>query len=65
MDEEVHRFINDLERAADTYLYGRRMYETMVAWETTPSFAAELPLMRDFDPESVRQLKATTGLTYS
>lgn len=47
-DEEVHRFINDLERAAGTYLYGRRMYETMMGWETDPSFAAESPFMRDF-----------------
>jgi hypothetical protein len=34
-DEEVHTFVNDLERAVGTYLYGRRMYEVMVAWETT------------------------------
>jgi len=90
-DEEVHRFINDLERAVGTYLYGRRMYETMMVWETDPGFAAESPLMqdfagiwqaadkivysrtlksvvtartrieRDFDPEAIRQLKATTG----
>src|SRR6266568_3709870 len=33
-DEEVHTFVNDLERAVGTYLYGRRMYEVMVAWET-------------------------------
>jgi dihydrofolate reductase len=33
-DEEVHRFINDLERPVGTYLYGRRMYEVMSAWET-------------------------------
>ncbi len=33
-DEEVHAFINDLERPVGTYLYGRRMYETMVWWET-------------------------------
>jgi dihydrofolate reductase len=32
-DEEVHSFINDLEREVGTYLYGRRMYEVMVAWE--------------------------------
>ena len=32
--EEVHRFVNDLERSVATYLYGRRMYETMVYWET-------------------------------
>jgi dihydrofolate reductase len=33
-DEEVHTFVNDLERPIGTYLYGRRMYETMVFWET-------------------------------
>ena len=33
-DEEVHAFVNDLERPVGTYLYGRRMYETMVYWET-------------------------------
>lgn len=33
-DEEVHRFVNELIRPLGTYLYGRRMYETMVYWET-------------------------------
>jgi dihydrofolate reductase len=33
-DEEVHAFVNELERPVGTYLYGRRMYETMVFWET-------------------------------
>src|SRR5690606_3437772 len=33
-DDEVHAFVNDLERSVGTYLYGRRMYETMVFWET-------------------------------
>lgn len=33
-DEEVHTFVNDLERPIGTYLYGRGMYEVMVAWET-------------------------------
>ncbi len=47
-DEEVHRFINDLERSAGTYLYGRRMYETMIGWETDPDLAAESPIMGDF-----------------
>ena len=32
-DEEVHAFIIDLVRPVGTHLYGRRMYETMVAWE--------------------------------
>jgi dihydrofolate reductase len=33
-DEEVHAFVNELEKPLGTYLYGRGMYETMVAWET-------------------------------
>jgi dihydrofolate reductase len=46
-DEEVHKFVNDLERSAGTYLYGRRMYEVMVAWETMD--VADLPpFMRDY-----------------
>jgi dihydrofolate reductase len=33
-DEEVHAFVNDLERPVGTYLYGRRMYETLAVWQT-------------------------------
>jgi dihydrofolate reductase len=44
-DEEVHRFFNDLERPVGTYLYGRRMYEVMVAWETV---AGQPPVIQDF-----------------
>ena len=47
-DEEVHRFINNLERNAGTYLYGRRMYEIMTVWETDPNLAADSPLTQDF-----------------
>jgi dihydrofolate reductase len=47
-DEEVHAFINDRERAIGTYLYGRRMYETMIGWETDQTLADQSPLMRDF-----------------
>jgi dihydrofolate reductase len=47
-DEEVHAFINDLDRPLGTYLYGRRMYETMVGWENDPTLAEQSPLMRDF-----------------
>jgi dihydrofolate reductase len=47
-DEEVHTFINALERPVGTYLYGRRMYETMVGWETDPTLADQSPVMRDF-----------------
>jgi len=35
-DEEVHAFVNDLERSVGTYLYGRRLYEVMAVWETMP-----------------------------
>ncbi|HEU5214673.1 MAG TPA: dihydrofolate reductase family protein [Gaiellaceae bacterium] len=34
LDGDVHTFLNDLERPVGTHLYGRRMYETMVYWET-------------------------------
>lgn len=47
-DEEVHGFINNLERTAGTYLYGRRMYEMMTVWETDPDLAADSPLTQDF-----------------
>jgi len=88
-DEQVHAFVNDLERSVGTYLYGRRMYETMIAWENLPDLATQPPFVQDFaeiwqaadkivysrtlqttssartriervfDPEAVRQLKAT------
>ena len=89
-DEEVHAFVNDLERPVGTYLYGRRMYEVMVAWETMdlseqPPFireyaeiwraadktvysktletisSARTRLERDFDPGSIRRMKAQAG----
>jgi dihydrofolate reductase len=44
-DEEVHSFINDLERPIGTYLYGRRLYDVMVAWETITD---EQPFVRDY-----------------
>jgi dihydrofolate reductase len=47
-DEEVHAFVNDLERPIGTYLYGRRMYEVMAAWETMETGPDQLPAMRDF-----------------
>jgi dihydrofolate reductase len=46
-DEEVHNFVNDLERPVGTYLYGRGLYEVMVAWETLP-LSDQPPAMRDF-----------------
>jgi dihydrofolate reductase len=46
-DEEVHTFVNELERPVGTYLYGRRMYEVMLAWETM-NLADQPPFIRDF-----------------
>src|ERR671917_2587814 len=47
-DDEVHGFINELMRPAGTYLYGRRMYETMAVWETDPSLTEGSPETSDF-----------------
>jgi dihydrofolate reductase len=47
-DEEVHRFVNDLERPVGTYLYGRRMYQTMLYWETARTEPGQPPFVRDF-----------------
>jgi dihydrofolate reductase len=87
-DEEVHSFVNDLYRSVGTELYGRRMYEVLVAWETVelgdqPAYiqdfaqiwraadkivysrtldaasSARTRIERDFDPEAIRELKAT------
>lgn len=44
-DAEVHRFVNDAERAVGTHLYGRRMYAVMAAWETMDD---PEPLMQDY-----------------
>jgi dihydrofolate reductase len=90
-DEEVHTLANDLERPVGTYLYGRRMYDVMVYWETAHTLADQPPFIRDFaeiwqqadkivysrtlgtassartrierdfDPETIRQMKATAG----
>lgn len=47
-DEEVHQFFNDLEREVGTYLYGRRMYETMVYWETALALPDQRAVARDY-----------------
>jgi dihydrofolate reductase len=47
-DEQVHSFVNDLERPTGTYLYGRRLYETMRFWdEDSPEIDAS-PASRDY-----------------
>jgi dihydrofolate reductase len=47
-DPEVFAFINELERGFGTHLYGRRMYETMVYWETFDAAEDQPPYIRDF-----------------
>jgi dihydrofolate reductase len=47
-DEEVLAFVNQLEGPIGTYLYGRRMYETMVFWETEGTGGDHSPGSREF-----------------
>ncbi len=47
-DEDVFSFVTDLERPVGTYLYGRRMYETMRYWETAHTTGGQSPAGRDF-----------------
>ena len=47
-DEQVHAFLNDLERPIGTYLYGRRMYETMAYWEIVSTGAEQAAVSRDY-----------------
>jgi len=47
-DEEAHTFVNDLERSVGTHLYGRRLYETMVYWETAHTVADQPPYALEY-----------------
>jgi dihydrofolate reductase len=47
-DEEVHAFVNDLERPIGTYLYGRRLYEVMRYWETAHTEPDQSPVALDY-----------------
>jgi hypothetical protein len=47
-DEEVHAYVNDLERPIGVYLYGRRLYEVMVAWENPHTVVDLTPVGQDF-----------------
>jgi dihydrofolate reductase len=46
--EDAHALANELASGVGTYLYGRRMYETMAVWETDPALAEHSPVTRDF-----------------
>jgi len=47
-DEEVHQFVNDLERPVGTYLYGRRMYDVMRYWATADAEPGQPPVGLDY-----------------
>ena len=53
-------FITDLVRAVGTYLYGRRMYDTMAPWETDPAVAAWSDLMADFATSGGQRTRFST-----
>ncbi len=59
--EEVHAFINELERPVGTYLYGRRMYQTMAAWETPATIPDRSPVILEF----ARIWQAADKIVYS
>ena len=60
-DEALHTYINELASSVGTYLYGRRMYETMVYWET----AHTLPDQPQFELDWARQWQAAEKVVYS
>ena len=60
-DEEVHSYINELASSFGTYLYGRRMYETMVYWETAHTVRDQPQFVLDF----ARQWQAVEKIVYS
>jgi dihydrofolate reductase len=60
-DEEVHSYINQLASSVGTCLYGRRMYETMVYWET----AHTIPNRPQFVLEWARQWQGAEKIVYS
>jgi len=47
-DEQVHRFVNELERPVGTHLLGRRMYETLAVWDGDEMLADPEPVIREF-----------------
>ncbi len=47
-DEEVHTFVNELERGIGTYLYGRRMYDVMSYWDTDEAMVGQPRFIQEF-----------------
>ena len=66
-DEEVHSFVNDLERGVGTYLFGRRMYEVMRYWEAADAGGGgQPPYMQDYAAiwQAVRERKDVIDRTH-
>jgi dihydrofolate reductase len=47
-DDDLHAFVNDLERPVGTHLYGRRMYDVMRFWGNPDLLADNSHVMRDY-----------------
>lgn len=60
-EQEVHEFVNEQFRSVGTYLYGRRMYETMVYWETAHTEPDQDPFILDY----ARVWQGTDKIVYS
>jgi dihydrofolate reductase len=60
-DEELFRFVNELERPVGTYLYGRRMYQTMLYWET----AHQVPGLPSYVQDFTRIWQAADKIVFS
>ncbi|HEY2129750.1 MAG TPA: dihydrofolate reductase family protein [Streptosporangiaceae bacterium] len=60
-DDEVFRFVSDFERPIGTYLYGRRLYQEMIFWETAHTQPGQSDLMLDF----ARNWQAADKVVYS
>jgi dihydrofolate reductase len=60
-DPEVHARVNELLEPVGTHLYGRRMYDVLVAWETMPTGEDQDPVVRDF----ARIWRAADKVVYS
>jgi len=64
-DEEVHAFVNDLERPIGTYLYGRRLYEVMAYWDTAHAVANQSAVALDYAElwQAAEKVVYSTSLT--
>jgi len=64
-DTEVHAFVNELERPVRTYLYGRRMFETMRYWDTAPTGPSGALRGSQVEHEYARIWQAARKVVYS